>query len=134
MKEAYELDEANNNTYWRDAIRKEMQNVSVAFDFLPANHQLDADYKYLPCHLIFDVKMDFTRKARFVADGHRVADPVHSTYAGVVSRESVRIAFTYAALLGLDVLAGDIQNAYLQALSSEKLYTIAGPESEVNKA
>ena len=128
VKEAYELDETNNNTYWRDAIRKEMQNVSVAFDFLPANHQLDADYKYLPCHLIFDVKMDFTRKARFVADGHRVADPVHSTYAGVVSRESVRIAFTYAALLGLDVLAGDIQNAYLQAPSSEKLYTIAGPE------
>ena len=72
--------------------------------------------------------MDFTRKARFVLDGHKTPDPIGSTYAGVVSRESVRIAFTYAALNGLDVFAGDIQNAYLQAPSSQKNYLICGPE------
>ena len=33
---------------------------------------------------------------------------------GVVSRENVRIAFTYAALNELDVFAADVQNAYLQ--------------------
>ena len=27
------------------------------------------------CHLIFDVKMDFTRKARFVAGGHTIEAP-----------------------------------------------------------
>jgi hypothetical protein len=43
--------------------------------------------------------MDFTRKARWVLDGHRTPDIVGSTYDGVVSRESVRIAFTYAALM-----------------------------------
>jgi hypothetical protein len=46
----------------------------------------------------------------------------------VVSRESVRIALTYAALNGLEVCAADIRNAYLQAPSSCKDYIICGPE------
>ncbi len=75
-------------------------------------------------HLVWDVKMEFTRKARWVLDGHKTADPTGSTYAGVVSRESVRIAFTYAALNGVDVFAADIRNAYLQAPSSQKDYFI----------
>jgi len=37
----------------------------------------------------------------------------------VVSREIVQIALTYAALHDLDVFAADVQNAYLQAPSSE---------------
>ena len=72
--------------------------------------------------------MDFTRKARWVKDGHRTPDPYESNYAGVVSRESVRIAFTYAALNGLNVAAGDIKSAYLQAPSSERHYIICGNE------
>ena len=64
------------------------------------------------------MKIDFTRKERWVLDGHKTPDHVGFTYAAVVSRESVRIAFTYAALNGLDVFAADIQNAYLQAPSS----------------
>ena len=72
--------------------------------------------------------MDFTRKARWVLDGHKTTDPIGSTYAGVVSRESVRIALTYAALNELDVFAADIQNAYLQAPSSQKDYIICGPD------
>jgi hypothetical protein len=63
-----------------------------------------------------------------VLDGHLTLDVAGSTYAGVVSRESVRIALTYASLNGLQVCAGDIQNAYLQAPSSQKEYVIYGPE------
>ena len=85
-------------------------------------------HTYLECYMIFDVKMDFTRKARLVANGAKTPDLVASTYAGVVSRETVRIAFTYAALNGLDIMAADIQNAYLQAPISEKYWTICGPE------
>jgi hypothetical protein len=77
---------------------------------------------------VWDLKMDFTRKARWVLDGHKTPDPEGSTYAGVVSRESVRIALTYAALNGLPVCAADIQNAYLQAPSSQKHYITCGPE------
>ena len=50
------------------------------------------------------------------------------TYSSVVSRESVRIALTLAALNKLDVLSCDIQNAYLSAKCREKVYTITGPE------
>ena len=78
--------------------------------------------------MIYDIKMDFTRKARLVAEGCRTPDTVNSTYAGVVSRESVRIALTYAALNDLDVYAADVQNAHLQAPCSEKYFTVMGPE------
>ena len=62
-------------------------------------------------NIIFDVKMDFTWKARWVLDRHNCPKPDISTYVGVVSRVSVRIALTYAALNGLDAYAADIQNA-----------------------
>jgi hypothetical protein len=63
-----------------------------------------------------------------VLDGHKTPNPIGSTYAGVVSRESVRIALTYAALNDLDAMAADIRNAYLQAPSSQKDFIICGPE------
>ena len=54
--------------------------------------------------------------------------PKANTYASVVSRESVRIAFLYAALNDLDVLSCDITNAYLNAPCTEKLWYEAGKE------
>ena len=50
------------------------------------------------------------------------------TYSSVVSRETVRIALTAAALNGLEVKASDIMNAYLTAPCDEKIWTILGPE------
>jgi hypothetical protein len=128
IKHALEIDKKNGNHFWRDAIDKEMKNVSIAFEILEENQHLPPGYTRASAHIIFDVKMDFTRKARWVLDGHRTPDPEGSTYAGVVSRESVRIALTYAALNGIDVMAADIQNAYLQAPSSQKHYIICGLE------
>ena len=43
-------------------------------------------------------------------------------------RDSVRIALAIAALNNLDVLACDIQNAYLTAQCREKIWTRTGPE------
>ena len=76
--------------------------------------------------MTFDVKVDFTRKARWVVDRHRQSSPEGSTYAGVVSRESIRIAFTYVALNDVKVWACDIKNSYLQASTAEKHYFICG--------
>jgi len=78
--------------------------------------------------MIFDIKMDFTRKAWFVAGGHTTETPASTTYSSVVLRDSVRIAFMFAALNGLDILAADVGNAYLNADCCEKIWTIAGPE------
>ena len=46
----------------------------------------------------------------------------------MVSRDSVRIALLIAALNDLEVLACDIQNAYLTAPCREKVFTVAGDE------
>jgi hypothetical protein len=53
--------------------------------------------------MIFDIKMDCTRKARFVAGGRTTENPASTTYSSVVSRDSVRIAFMFAALNDLDI-------------------------------
>ena len=58
--------------------------------------------------------------------------PKESTYSSVVSRDSIRIAFLPAALNDLDVLSADVQGAYLNAPTKEKVYTIAGLEFGAN--
>lgn len=128
VEEAYELDRINGNTLWADAIDKEFRNSSVAFQVRDEGEIAPVGWTKITCHLIFDVKMDLTRKARYVAGGHLTDVDPHYTYASVVGRDSVRIAFMLAALNGLNVLAGDIQNAYLNAPSLEKNYFIAGSE------
>ena len=108
VEEAYIIDQKNNNTLWRDAIKKEMKNVAVAFHILDHGEEDPVGYEHINCHLIFDVKMDSRRKAWFVARGHTTKSPAESIYAGVVSRESLHIAFTLAALNDLDIIAANI--------------------------
>ena len=128
VEHAKRLDSQNGNNLWMKALSKEMSNIGVAVEVLVYGVLAPPGYSKVTGHLVWDVKMDFTRKARWVLDGHKTPDPLYSQYAGVVSRESVRIAFTYAALNNLDVFAADIRNAYLQAPSSRKDYIICGPE------
>ena len=128
VEHAKELDMQNGNTMWMDAMAKEMYNVVVAFEVLDEREQALNGWKKTTGHLVWDVKMEFTRKARWVLNGHKIPDPVGTTFAGVVSRESIQIAFTYAALNGLDILTADIRNAYLQPPSSQNDYIVCGPE------
>ena len=128
IEHAKEIDKALHTDVWAKAIKKEMYQVSVAFEILEEGKKAPPGWTKSSGHLVFDVKMDLTWKARWVKDGHLTRDPETSTYAGVVSRESVRIALTYAALNDLPVTAADIRNAYLQAPSSEKHYVICREE------
>lgn len=128
VEEVLKIDKDTNTTFWRDTIQKEMKNTRQAFWFLEDDETVPIGYKWIKCHLIFDVKMDFTRKARFVAGGHMTNPPQEITYSSIVSRDSVRIAFLLVALNGVDLLATDIGNAYLNALPREKIYTTASPE------
>jgi hypothetical protein len=115
-----------------------MERVGVDFDFVEGwtpeqvrQGTAKGDfvgYQEIECHMVFDVKMDLTRKARFVAGGHTTETPTSLTYLSVVSRDSVRIAFLLAALLDVDVMSCDISNAYLNAPCQEKIWFIAGPE------
>ena len=121
ITEANEIDKENGNTLWRDAIKRETENASVVFEILEDGKRPSAAHKKVTFHMIYDIKMDFTRKTRLAEEWCSTKNPVTSTYSGVFSRESVRIAFTYAALNGLDVWAADVQNAFLLAPCSEKI-------------
>jgi hypothetical protein len=123
------LDKENYNTIWQDAVRKEMKNVRIAFKILNGEESVPPTYQEIRCNMIFDVKMEDVRlKARFVAGGHTTYTPHAMTYASVVSMESVRISLTLAALNDLDVKMADIENAYLTAPITEKVWTVLGPE------
>ena len=132
-KHAKDIDARNKNQLWENALAKEMKNVGVAFDVLENHENVPVGWTKASGHLIWDVKMNFTCKARWVKDGHRKVDPLGMTYAGAVSRDSVWIAFTLAAMHGLGICAADIQNAYIQASTSEKHYVVCGPEFSEHK-
>ena len=85
-------------------------------------------FQEIKCHIIFDVKMSFERKARFVAGGHMTEAPVTVTYSSVILRESIRLAFLIAELNGLQVKTCDIGNAYLNAPCREKIWFEGGTE------
>ena len=79
-------------------------------------------YQEIRCHMVFDIKMDFTWKARFVAGGHTTTTPTSMTYSSIVSRDSVRLAFLIMALNDIDILSVDLENAYLNAPCREKIW------------
>ena len=128
VKEALKLDKINGINYWHITIEKEMSNVQVAFEILENIQSLPPGYSKCTCHIIFDVKMDGTRMARYVKDGHKTTNWEGSCYAGVVSCESVRIALTYADLNDLDVIVVNICHVNLQAPPLECHYVKCGLE------
>ncbi len=113
VKHAIEVDWKNGNTLWQDDLSKEMGNVCVAFEILGPGTKAPPGWHKASGHLVFDVKMDFTRKERWVKDGHKTPDSATSSFAGVVLRDGICVALTHVALLGLPVLGADIRNAYL---------------------
>jgi hypothetical protein len=77
--------------------------------------------------------IQYRKQANQIAGGHLTDPPTSMTYSTVIGRESVCIAFLVAALNNLNLLKGDIQNAYLNAPMIEKLYFIAGKEWKGNE-
>jgi hypothetical protein len=128
IKRALEIDQETGTDFWQKAIAKEMLHVRPAFNILEKGASPPIGSKWIPCHMIFDIKMDFTRKARFVAGGHVTDPPSSITYSSVVARDSVCLAFLIAALNDLDILSADIGTAYLNAPTREKVHTTCGIE------
>ena len=59
------------------------------------------------------MKIDFTRKLRYVANGYITDTPVGLYYLCGVSRDSIIIALLVTALNDLDIWACEISNTYL---------------------
>ena len=67
-------------------------------------------YKKIKRHLIFDIQIYLTRKARYVTRGHLDDSTFSITYTRVDSRDSICIVLLIAALNNLETLASDIKN------------------------
>ena len=128
MEHAKQLDAEDGNNLWMKALEKEMNELGVAVVVQDHDVRAPPGWTKISGHLTCDVKMDFSRKAQWVLGGYKMPDPLCSQFAGVVTRESVRIVFLYATLNNLDICAARIRNAYLQAPSSWKDYIICVPE------
>ena len=123
LRRAYEIDEDTGTDFWQKATAKEMTKVRVAYEEKEGTPEQVRSgeatgyigYQEITCHLVFDVKIDFSRKARLVANGVKTEVPAALTYLSVVSRDSVRLAFLIAELNNLDVMTCNIVNAYLNA-------------------
>ena len=131
-QEALDLDTRNGNTMWADATSLEMEQLHDYSVFLDKGLYeligIPTDFKRIRVHLVFAVKHDGRHKARLVADGHLTDVPLNSVYAGVVSIRGLRICIFLAELNNLEAYATDIGNAYLEALTQEKVCIKAGPE------
>jgi hypothetical protein len=124
-----DLDCKNGNNLWTNAITKEMKEVQKAFEILPDGKTAPISYQKIPCHMVFDVKMeDFKCKARLIAGGHKTDAPATITYASVISHETVSIALMLVALNNLQVKVGDVLNAYITTPCQEKVWTTLGLE------
>ena len=100
---AIRLDKKNSNTHWRDTLDLESSQI----------HELNLDDK---------------SKERLVTDGHLTKEPVESIYSGVVSLRSLRMVVFLPQLNNLEIWGADVNNAYPEAYTDEKLCIIAGPE------
>ena len=87
-------------------------------------------HQKIRAHFLFDVKHCGKFKARLVADGHLTKEPMETVYSGVVSIRNLRLGMFLAELNILELWGADVGNAYLQALTREKLYIVGGPEFE----
>ena len=81
IKEALTSDAENGNTLWRDSIDLEMNTILPAFDILPHGEKVPSGYVRSSGYIIFDVKMDFTRKSRWFKDGHLTREPIEFNFA-----------------------------------------------------
>jgi hypothetical protein len=98
VEEALEIDRQMATHHWQRALNREMSKVKIALnahDNITPNDVRSGKAKDMigfqetGCHIVFDINMDFTRKARFCAGGHTTDTPMAMTYSSVVSRDSV---------------------------------------------
>eukprot|EP00957_Ditylum_brightwellii_P004210 320146-Ditylum_brightwellii.AAC.1 len=63
VEDAYEIDKKTGTKCWARAIEKELKNVQLAFNILEKDESVPVGFQHIDFHWVFDIKMDFTRKA-----------------------------------------------------------------------
>ena len=125
------LDKENGNTLWQDAIWRELDQISSYKSFCNIDVGVCSpgpDFKKFKVKFVFDCKADGCRKGHLVAWGDMNPEPEESVYSSVATLRSLRIVVFLADLNGLNLMQGDIRNAYLESYTQEKVYFVVGPE------
>ena len=79
--------------------------------------------------MIFDIKQqDMRYKARLVMGRNVIDSPKYSTFLSTIENLSVKLLFLVAVQNGLDLMCGDIGNAFPTAPCAEKIWSTAGAE------
>ena len=128
--QAVEIDERNGNTLWQDSEKLELGQHEEYDTFIKKGkgYRPGPEYKRINVHMVYAVKHDGRHKARLVAGGHLTDTPIDSVYSSVVSLRGIRLVTFIAELNDLALWATDIGNAYLESVTQEKVYIVAGPE------
>ena len=128
--EANMLDKDNRNTFWGDAVHHELDQLfsNKTFHDLGTGGLPGKEYKKIKIRFVFDVKADGRRKGRSVAHGDMTPELDEAVYSSVATLRSLRIVIFLAELNGLNLMQGDVGNAYLESYTQEKVYFIGGPE------
>jgi hypothetical protein len=121
-----ELDKANGNTKWQDAEATEMGQLLeyTTWIYNGIGGIVPSGYKKILCHMIYNVKHDGHHKGHLVAGGHLTEPNTESVYSGVVSLCGIRLIVFIAALNQLELWGAHVGNAYIEALTKDKVYTI----------
>ena len=79
-----------------------MKNVCIAFETYEGDPNKLVGYHEITGHIVFDIKLGetFRQKARYCTDGHKTESLTALTSSTVVSRNSVKIILTKAAMNG----------------------------------
>ena len=133
--EAMQFDSENKTSKWYDAIKLEMESmreykVSKWWDKAILDKHKNVmnypkGYHRINVHLVFAVEFDGRHKARMVADGHLTPEPIENIFSGVVTLRILRLMIFLGKLNNLY-----LWNAYLEAFTNQKVYIVAGPESQ----
>ena len=99
--QAKHLDSFNKDHLWEEAEGKEIGSLEKhsTFIVLEENEPIPQGYKQIPYHFVFDAKFDGREKVRLVDGDHRAPYvSKEESYSGVVSMETIRVAFVLAVL------------------------------------
>ena len=126
---AISLDKENSNTHWQDEMDLELTQIHEYKVFKDTGKSQSHDgkavtadgFQKIRVHFVYAVKHAGKFKARPVADGHLTKEPV-------VSLRSLRMVVFLPQLNNLEIWGADVNNAYPEAYTDEKLCIIAGPE------
>ena len=115
---------------WQDTAAKDVAELihHKCFDLKSPNFKPSKQYQYYRLHIVYNLKPNLTHKARLVCDGSRVDPRGLSTLSTVVKGVSILLLYIIADSQNLEVMMGDIDNAFIHAYTKEKIYIKDRPE------